>query len=40
MREIKWKLNNLFKLEEKEKGIEFLKDEEIVKVKVFYESFL
>ncbi|SJV79552.1 pyridoxal-phosphate dependent enzyme [Clostridioides difficile] len=39
MREIKWKLNNLPKSEEKEKGIEFLKDEEIAKAKAFHESF-
>ena len=36
MREIKWKLNNLPKSEEKEKGIEFLKDEEIEKSKAFH----
>ncbi|MGO0981371.1 diaminopropionate ammonia-lyase, partial [Clostridioides difficile] len=39
MREIKWKLNNLPKSEEKEKGIEFLRDEEIAKAKAFHESF-
>ncbi|MFQ4243022.1 diaminopropionate ammonia-lyase [Clostridioides difficile] len=39
MREIKWKLNNLPKSEEKEKGIEFLRDEEIAKARAFHESF-
>lgn len=39
MREIKWKLNNLPKSENKEKTIEFLNDEEISKVKSFHESF-
>ena len=39
MREIKWKLNNLPKSEDKEDGIKFLSDEEISKVKNFHESF-
>ncbi|RDY26418.1 diaminopropionate ammonia-lyase [Romboutsia weinsteinii] len=39
MGEIKWKLNNLPKSDDREKGIEFLRDEEITNVIKFHESF-
>lgn len=39
MGEIKWKLNNLPKSNDREKGIEFLRDEEITNVIKFHESF-
>lgn len=39
MGEIKWKLNNLPKSDDREKGIEFLRDQEITNVIKFHESF-
>lgn len=39
MGKIKWKLNNLPKSDDREKGIEFLRDQEITNVIKFHESF-